>query len=148
MRTIRALLLSVLIIVVAFIAFSYLSGTASWRYPHTSQPGRVGTTGTIDVKAARERGAEVGEKVGEKVAVAAEKVKETATEAAITSKIKAKMVLDDYIKARAIDVTTNGSVVTVSGTVRSVEEHDRALRLARETVGVTQVVDHLTVETR
>jgi len=144
MRTIRALLLSFLIILVAFIAFSYLSGSASWLFPRAQQPCSVGTIGTIDVKAARERGAEVGEKVAE----AAEKVKDSAGEAAVTSKIKAKMVLDDYIKARAIDVTTNGSVVTVSGTVRSVEEHDRALRLARETVGVTQVVDHLTVETR
>ena len=148
MRTVRALLVSILIILVAFVAFSYLSGSASWRYPRTQQPGGIGTTGAIDVNAARERGAQVGEKVGEKMAIAAEKVKDTAGEAALTSKIKAKMVLDDYIKARAIDVTTNGTTVTVSGTVRSVEEHDRALRLARETAGVTQVIDHLTVETR
>ena len=147
MRTVRVLLLSLLIILVAFVAFSYLTGTTSWPYSH-AQPSTVGTTGTVDVNAARERGAEVGEKVGEKVAVAAEKVKETAAEAALTSKIKAKMVLDDYVKARAIDVTTNGSQVTVSGTVGSVEEHDRAMRLARETAGVTQVIDHLTIETR
>jgi hyperosmotically inducible protein len=134
-----------LIILVAFVAFSYLTGTAPWRQ---ARPGTVGTTGTVDVNAARERGAEVGEKVGAKVAVAAEKVKDTANEAALTSKIKAKMVLDDYVKARAIDVTTNGTTVTVSGTVRSVEEHDRAVRLARETAGVTQVIDHLTIETR
>jgi len=38
--------------------------------------------------------------------------------------------------------------VTVSGVVRSVDEHDRALRLARETSGVSQVVDHLRVETK
>ncbi len=144
MRTVRALLVSILIILVAFVAFSYLSGNASWRYPRAPQPGAVATTGKVDVNAARERGAEVGEKV----AIAAEKVKETAEEAALTSKIKAKMVLDDYVKARAIDVTTNGSTVTVSGTVRSVSEHDRALRIARETAGVTQVIDHLTVETK
>ena len=147
MRTVRALLLSLLIILVAFVAFTYLTGTASWRYPH-AQPNTVGTTGAVDVNAARERGAEVGKKTGEKVAIAAEKVKETAAEAALTSKIKAKMVLDDYVKARAIDVTTNGTTVTVSGTVRSGEEHDRAIRLARETAGVTQVIDHLTIETR
>jgi osmotically-inducible protein OsmY len=146
MRTVRALLISSLIILVAVVAFSYWSGTGPWRSPR-AQPGTVGTTGTIDVNAARERGAEVGEKVGEKMVIAAEKVKETAAEAALTSKIKAKMVLDDYIKARAIDVTTDGSTVTLSGTVRSVDEHDRAIRLARETAGVTQVVDHLTIET-
>jgi osmotically-inducible protein OsmY len=58
------------------------------------------------------------------------------------------MVLDDNIKARAIDVTTDGSTVTLAGTVRTVDEHDRAVRLARETAGVTQVVDHLRIELR
>ena len=144
MQVIRALLVSLLIILVAFVAFSYLSGTAWERFPRASQPAAVGTTGSGSVETARERGAEVGEKV----AVAAEKVKETAEEAALTSKIKAKMVLDDNIRARSIDVTTDGSTVTLSGVVGSVDEHDRALRLARETAGVTQVEDHLRIETR
>jgi osmotically-inducible protein OsmY len=38
--------------------------------------------------------------------------------------------------------------VTLTGTVRSVDEHDRAVRLARETAGVTQVVDRLRIEVR
>ena len=139
MRTIGAVLATVLIIVVALVAFSYFSGD-SWR-GRSRDRSAVGTTGTIDVNAARERGAAVGERV----AVAAEKVKETAAETALTSKIKAKMVLDDDVKARSIDVTTSGTTVTVSGTVRSVTEHDRAIRLARETSGVTRVVDHLSI---
>jgi osmotically-inducible protein OsmY len=143
MRTLRAIVLSLIVIVVAFVAYSYLSGNSWSRVPRLNSPA-VGTTGTATVETAKERGAEVGEKV----AIAAEKVKETAAEAAQTSKIKAKMVLDDNIKARAIDVTTNDSSVTLSGTVRSVDEHDRAMRLARETAGVTQVVDHLRVEVR
>jgi hyperosmotically inducible protein len=137
MRFVRALLAIVLIAIVAFVAYTYLGASRTSR----AHADAVGTSGKVDVNAARERGAEVGEKM----AVAAEKVKESAAEAALTSKIKAKMVLDDYIKARAIDVTTNGTVVTVSGTVRSVEEHDRAIRMARETSGVSQVVDHLQV---
>ena len=139
MRTIRAILVTILVIVVAIVAYTYFSPDA-WRARSRDRTA-VGTTGTIDVNAARERGAQVGEKVAE----AAEKVKETASEAALTSKIKAKMVLDDDVKARAIDVTTNGTTVTVSGTVRSVAEHDRAIRLARETAGVTRVVDHLSI---
>jgi osmotically-inducible protein OsmY len=143
MHTVRAVVLSLLVVLVGFVAFSYLSGT-SWSWsPSRRQNGPVvGTTGTGNVEAARERGAEMGAQV----AIAAAKVRETAGEAALTSKIKAKMVLDDRIKARAIDVTTDGSTVTLSGVVRSVEEHDRAVRLARETAGVTQVVDHLRVE--
>jgi len=144
MHTFRAIVLSLVVILVALVAVSYLSGTTWTRFPRSLQPASVGTSGTLDT--ARERGAEVGEKVGAGVAIAAAKVKAGAAEAALTSKIKAKMVLDDLVKARSIDVTTDGTTVPVSGTVGSVAEHDRALRLARETAGVTSVVDHLRVE--
>jgi osmotically-inducible protein OsmY len=131
-----------LILFVALVAFSYLTGNAWSPFPRTGRSVVAGTSGNIET--ARERGAEMGEKV----AIAAAKVKESAAEAALTSKIKAKMVLDDHIKARAIDVTTDGSTVTLSGTVGSVDEHDRAVRMARETDGVTHVVDRLRVEVK
>jgi hyperosmotically inducible protein len=140
----RSLLLGLVVVLVAFVAFSYWNGAGAPLRPRTTPEVAAGTTGTVDVNAARERGAEVGEKV----AIAAAKVQETTREAALTSKIKAKMVLDDYIKARTIDVTTNGSTVTVSGVVRSVDEHDRALKLARDTAGVTEVIDRLRVEAK
>ena len=139
MRTFRAVVLSLLIVLVAFVAFTYLSGNTWTPFPRTERPVAIGTAGSVET--AKERGAEVGEKV----AIAAAKVKEEAGEAALTSKIKAKMVLDDRIKARTIDVTTDGSTVTLSGTVGSVDEHDRAVRLASETAGVTHVVDHLRI---
>jgi hyperosmotically inducible periplasmic protein len=142
MRTLRAVVLILFVVLVAAVAFSYLGGNAWWRIPRVDRPAATGTTGTGSVETARERGAEVGEKV----AVAAARMRETAAEAALTSKIKAKMVLDDNIRARAIDVTTSGSIVTLSGTVRSVDEHDRAVRLARETAGVTQIVDQLRID--
>jgi hypothetical protein len=141
MHIVRALLISAIVILLAFVAFSYWTGTASWRYPHPDSA-VVGTSGTIDTAKARERGAEVGEKV----ATATNKIGQSVDEAATTSKIKAKMVLDDSVKARAIDVSTTGSVVTLSGTVRSAAEHDRAVALARETSGVTRVVDRLVVD--
>jgi osmotically-inducible protein OsmY len=140
----RAIVLSLLIVIVAFVGFSYLSGSSWLHVPGADRPVAVGTTGTAAVETARERGAEVGEKV----AVAAAKVKESAAEAALTSKIKAKMMLDDNIRARSIDVTTDGATVTLGGTVRSVDEHDRAVRLARETAGVLHVADHLRVEAK
>lgn len=140
----KTLLMLALVLVAAVVAFNYWNGAPLLSDPRDGRPVAVGTAGTVDVNAARERGAEIGEKV----AVAAAKVRDNAQEAALTSKIKAKMVLDDTIKARSIDVTTNGTTVTVSGVVRSVDEHDRALRLARETAGVTQVVDRLKVGSR
>ncbi|HMB78699.1 MAG TPA: BON domain-containing protein [Vicinamibacterales bacterium] len=138
MRNMRMVVLSLLVVLVAFVAYSYGSGAAWARFPRDDR------SAPANVELARERGAEVGEKVAQ----AAAKVKETAGEAALTSKIKAKMVLDDNIKARAIDVTTDDATVTLSGTVRSVDEHQRAVRLARETAGVTRVVDHLRVEVK
>ncbi len=68
------------------------------------------------------------------------------SESALTAKIKSKMALDDYVKARAINVDTSGSVVTLTGAVTSADEHARAVRLARETEGVTQVVDRLRIK--
>ena len=138
----RALLMCVLLVIVGVVAFNYWNGVPLLSDPRSGRPAAVGTSGTVDVNAARERGAEVGEKV----AVAAAKVRDSAQEAALTSKIKAKMVLDDTIKARSIDVTTDGTTVTVSGVVRSTAERDRALQLARETTGVTEVRDRLKIE--
>jgi osmotically-inducible protein OsmY len=140
----KTLLMLALVLVGAVVAINYWNGAPLLSNPRAPHPVAAGTTGTVDVNAARERGADVGEKV----AVAAAKIRDGAQEAALTSKIKAKMVLDDTIKARSIDVTTNGTTVTVSGVVRSVDEHDRAVRLARETAGVTHVVDRLKVESR
>jgi hyperosmotically inducible periplasmic protein len=75
--------------------------------------------------------------------VAASTVGATLEEAALTTKIKAKMALDDSVKARSIDVTTRGTTVTLSGIVKSKTEHDRAMALARETDGVTDVIDNM-----
>jgi hyperosmotically inducible protein len=111
----------------------------------TGEPARssdsVGTSGVIDTQKARERGAELGEKT----AIAAGQIRDSVGEASLTGKIKAKMALDDTIRARAIDVSTEDSTVTLSGTVQSKAEHDRALALARETEGVSRVVDRLEV---
>jgi hyperosmotically inducible periplasmic protein len=138
---IRALLLLVLAAAaVMFVVFGFWTGSG-WRgTPVASPPGAV-TPGTIDVQKARERGAELGEKA----AVATAGVQGALSEAEVTGRIKAKMALDDIVKARAIDVTTNGTTVTLTGTVASREEHDRALTLSRETAGVTRVVDGLKI---
>ena len=68
----KSLLMCVLLVVVAVVAFNYWNGVPLLSDPRTARPAAVGTTGTVDVNAARERGAEVGEKV----AVAAAKVRD------------------------------------------------------------------------
>ena len=80
-----------------------------------------------------------------KASVAVITIGGTMSEGALTAKIKSKMALDDHVKGRAIDVDTSGSIVTVAGVVASADERARAVRLARDTEGVTQVVDRLQI---
>jgi osmotically-inducible protein OsmY len=135
MSILRLLLVVLVVVAASFLLMGYVGGLNA--KDSLSQPNIPDTSGSVD--RARERGAQIGEKA----AVAASKVEETIDEAALTAKIKAKMALDDSVKARAIDVTTHGNTVTLSGTVESTAERDRALALARETDGVTRVVDDL-----
>ena len=145
MRMIRAILILLVIGVGAYVLLGYWTGAPSTGRVVDDRRAPAGSTsGGVDVDKARERGAELGERA----AIAAEKVKDAAHDATITTKIKAKMTLDDSIKARSIDVSTDGSTVTLDGTVGSVAEHDRALALARETDGVTRVIDRLKVHVR
>lgn len=95
----------------------------------------------IDVDRARETGA----RVGERIAVGANRAEQMAADAALTAKIKSKMALDDNVGAIDINIDTRGSVVTLRGTVSSQDELQRAVRLARETDGVTSVVDQLLI---
>jgi len=139
---IRAFLVALLLIVVAFFAFGWWSGAKVQRVADRPGETPAATSGSIDRSSARERDAQLGEKA----AVAASQVTESIAEAAVTAKVKAKMALDDLVKARAIDVSTGGNTVTLSGTVSSAAERERAVRLARETDGVTRVVDELRVE--
>jgi osmotically-inducible protein OsmY len=130
----------ILIAVLGFMLLGYWAGS-TWSTAGRPASSPVGTGGGIDTNAARERAAQVGEKA----AIAAEAVRETVGDAGLTGKIKAKMALDDTVKALNIDVTTVGSTVTLSGRVGSSAERERALALARETDGVTHVVDNLQI---
>ncbi|HKE82856.1 MAG TPA: BON domain-containing protein [Vicinamibacterales bacterium] len=133
----RLLIVVVVLLIVGSFLMGYVGGgryALSW--PKRSEPQ---TQSSDTVARARERGAEIGERAG----AAAAKVEETVTETALSAKIKAKMALDDTVKARAIDVTTQGTTVTLRGTVESRAERERAVSLARETAGVTKVVDDL-----
>ena len=67
------------------------------------------------------------------------------TDAGVTSAIKSKMAVDDTVKASDINVDTQNHVVTLHGTVGSQAEKERALMIARNTKGVSSVVDDLRV---
>jgi osmotically-inducible protein OsmY len=64
----------------------------------------------------------------------------------ITTKIQSQYFLSSNIKPWTVDVTTsNTGVVTLEGTVDTQEKKTEALRIARNTEGVKDIVDHITV---
>ena len=147
--TFRALLLLVLLAVLGVFVFAWWGAAPARQTSNRRLDAPAGTSGTIDIASARERGAEIGERAAvatAKVKEATARVQETVADGRLTAKIKAKMALDDSVKALAINVTTVGSTVTLGGRVASAREHDRAVALARETDGVTRVVDNLRIE--
>jgi hypothetical protein len=137
-RLLRTILLLAILGAIGVMAYNYSMGRGfTLSYP--AGPG-------LDADAARRRGGELTKDAAQKAGEAATKIEQAVGEGAVTAKIKSKMALDDHVKARAIDVDTSGSVVTLSGVVQSDDERERALKLARETAGVTRVIDRLEVK--
>jgi hyperosmotically inducible periplasmic protein len=133
----RLALIVVIIAAAAAFFFGYKLGDNGVQAPVSA----TRSTPAVDTEKARATGAAIGEKV----ATGAAHAEQALSEGSLTGKIKAKMALDDTVKALSIDVDTKGSIVTLSGTVHSETEHAKALQLARETAGVTSVVDRLVV---
>jgi hypothetical protein len=139
---VRALVRLVILLVVVVAAGAFLLGW--WGNNRAADVEGPGTTvGTSGVNPDRAR--QVGAEVGERTAAAANEARRAIADGQITAKIKAKMALDDTVKALDVNVDTNGTTVTVTGQVGSAAQRERVLQLARETEGVKAVVDHLRV---
>jgi hypothetical protein len=134
-RLIRMLFTLAILAVVGLLAYNYWNGRG-WT---------LSVPSTVDVERPRGDVAGAAKTTAEKAGDAASKVGTAVTEGTVTTKIKAKMALDDLVKASTISVETTGSVVTLTGRVGSAAERDRAVRLAQETDGVTKVVDKLQI---
>lgn len=72
-------------------------------------------------------------------------VGEQADDHLIASKVKAKLTGDPEINPFNLDVDAVEGVVTLSGRVDDAETRDEALKLARQTAGVKDVVDRIRV---
>ena len=138
-------LILIVVLVVGVVAF-FLGFNWTDRDEPLGADRPVGTSGTFDdVEIDTSRAREVGAEAGETIATGVDQAQRGLAEAGLTAKIKAKMALDDIVKARSIDIDTDGTVVTLTGRVWSEAERMRAVHLAQETEGVTSVVDRLTV---
>jgi hyperosmotically inducible protein len=65
--------------------------------------------------------------------------REAADDTAITAKVKSSLLADSGINGATIDVDTTAGAVSLNGVVRSEQERQRAIQLARSTDGVRQV---------
>jgi osmotically-inducible protein OsmY len=146
MRTIRRLVLLAIVAVGGVAAYNYFSENgwparptaAALEATAKQQAGRIAT-------GAAARASDAADKLGDSASAAAGKLGDKVGDGALTAKIKSKMALDDYVDAREINVDTANATVTLTGVVTSSDQRDRALRLARETEGVTKVVDRLRI---
>ena len=137
---IRALLKLVLVVVIVAAAAAFFLGyrIGDGGVELAAEPSAAPS---IDTQKARDTGA----RVGETVATGAAQAQDALTDGALTAKIKSKMALDDTVRALSIDVDTDAGVVTLSGSVNSQAERAKAVQLAKETAGVTSVIDRLVV---
>lgn len=67
------------------------------------------------------------------------------SDAGITTAVKSKLAADDTVKAYEVDVDTQNRVVTLSGDVDTEAQRAHAIMIARNTDGVTDVIDQLRV---
>ena len=140
----------------------------------SAQNGAVTLSGTVPTEAAKQRAVELARSVEGVTAIndqlearehttatASTPARDDATGTAgragadvnspawITTKVQAQYFVDPDIKPWAIDVTTgSGGVVTLEGMVDSAEDKAKAVRIARETEGVTSVEDRLRLEAK
>lgn len=136
MRLIRRLLLLTIVGV---------AGVAGYAYWSDNGLALREKAGDLAAETAKREAGKIASKAAETATGAAGKLGDRVADGAVTAKIKSKMALDDHVNARAIHVDTTGAVVTLSGVVASADERKRALQLARDTEGITRVVDKLEV---
>jgi hyperosmotically inducible periplasmic protein len=139
MRLIRTLLILIIGIVAGVLIADYWSVDIATL-------GRAPIVSDSERAAARDRGAELTREAAAKGREAANQLENAMSDGALTAKIKSKMALDDNVNARNINVDTSNAVVTLKGTVGSEAERERAVRLAKETRGVTRVDDQLQIK--
>jgi hyperosmotically inducible periplasmic protein len=126
-------------------ALAYFTGYWQPEWLPSSPTAASTRGGSIDAETAKQRAREAGRAIGDTAKQAAHQLDEAFSDGALTAKIKSKMTLDDTVNARSINVSTTDRVVTLTGTVASARERERAVALAKETNGVVRVEDKLTL---
>ena len=100
----------------------------------------VNAAGTIDERTEQE-GRDAAARAGDAAAGAGEAI----TDAGITAAVKTRLLADPDVAGLKIDVDTADNVVTLTGTVSTAAQKTEAGNIARDTTGVSSVVNNLRV---
>jgi len=90
--------------------------------------------------------ARTGRVVRRKARETGQAIADATADARVTAAIKAKLVANRELSALSISVNTTGGIVTLSGTVPSPEAISKAMLLAMDTDGVSEVISTLQVK--
>ncbi len=100
----------------------------------------------LGTNAIKEELARTGRVIRQKAEAAGHAIADATADARTTTAIKGKLVAARDVPGMSMSVNTSGGVVTLSGTVSSVEQVSKAMKLALETDGVRQVISTLQVK--
>ena len=95
---------------------------------------------------AAEKAGEKMEQAAEKLGAQSEKAGEAFDDAAITTKVKAAILAEEGLKVLQINVDTMKGVVTLSGSVDTQKNSDKAKEIAGAVAGVKEVENKLVVK--
>ncbi len=112
-------------------------------------PGPAESAGKKIDQTVQDAGKKIGEtvdKVGEKMAVQSGKAEVAMDDTEITAKVKAAIFVEPGLKTLQISVDTVKGVVTLSGSVDSTPNSDKAKALASAVSGVKEVNNQLAVK--
>ena len=142
----KTLLIIVLVVILGFVLLQYSnSRTARNTEVAVKEAGREVAEktkeGLTDLKQKVEE-----EKIPEKIKEGTEQVENLALDASTTAAVKAKLMNDELVKARNIDVDTKNGHVTLNGDVSSTAEADQAIQLAKQVEGVKSVTSRLVIK--
>jgi hyperosmotically inducible protein len=79
------------------------------------------------------------------VACAGKSIRPATDDGGISTRVRTALLNDTQVAATGINVTATNGVVTLSGSVRTPAERDRAVAVARGTSGVSDVRSELAV---
>lgn len=110
-----------------------------------NKPNPAETAGQKIDQAAEKAGEKMGQ-AAEKLGAQSEKPGEVFDDAAITAKVKAAILAEEGLKVLQINVDTTKGVVTLSGSVDTQQNSDKAKEIAGAVAGVKEVENKLVVK--